>query len=88
MKIHLKYDSDSDETELETQSSTLGDLLAEISKKYPNSRFFHRNRWEVGFEYFVELNGQMHDALPQELGTKLKDGDKVEIYIGNEFLDD
>jgi molybdopterin converting factor small subunit len=88
VKVYYKYNLDGDETELETQSSTLGDLLAELSKKYPNSRFFHRDRWEVGFEYFVELNGQMHDALPRELDTKLKDGDKVEIYQGNEFIDD
>ncbi len=88
MKIHLKYDLDSNETELETQSSTLGDLLFELSKKYPNSRFFNKDRWEVNFEFFVELNGQMHDTLPHELDTKLKDSDKVEIYLGSEFPED
>ena len=88
MKIQLKSSFDSNESELETQSSTLGDLLLELSKKYPNARFYNKERDEVSFEFFVELNGQMHDILPDELDTRLKDGDKVEIYVGSEFPED
>jgi len=36
----------------------------------------------------VELNGQMHDYIPDELDTKLKEGDKVEIYEAGEFPED
>jgi len=88
LKIQLKSSFDSNESELETQSSTLGDLLLELSKKYPNARFYNKERDEVSFEFFVELNGQMHDILPDELDTRLKDGDKVEIYVGSEFPED
>ena len=88
MKIHLTSSFDHNESEMETQSSTLGDLLLELSKKYPNARFYNKERAEVSFEFFVELNGQLHDTLSDELDTKLKDGDKVEIYRGIEFEED
>jgi len=88
VKIHLKSSFDSNESELETQSSTLGDLLLELSKKYPEEQFYNKERGEVSINYFVELNGQMHDTIPDELDTKLKDGDKVEIYLGGEFPED
>ncbi len=86
MKIHLKSSFNSNE--IETESSTLGDLLLELAKKYPEERFYVKDREEVNFEYFVELNGEIHDNLPKELDTKLKDGDKIEIYLGNEYIDD
>jgi len=88
VKIHLKSSFDSNESELQTQSSTLGDLLFELSKKYPNAKFYNRERREVSFDFFVELNGQMHDTLPDELDTRLKDGDKVEIYAAADFPED
>ena len=88
MKIHLKSSFDSNESELETQSSTLGDLLLELSKKCPEEQFYNKERDEVSINYFVELNGQMHDTIPDELDTKLKDGDKVEIYSVGEFPED
>ena len=88
MKIQLISSFNSSESELETQSSTLGGLLLELSKKYPGERFYNKEREEVNFEFFVELNGQLHDTLADELDTKLKDGDKVEIYQGIEYEDD
>jgi len=88
VKIHLKSSFDTNESELQTQSSTLGDLLFELSKKYPNANFYNRERREVCFDFFVELNGQMHDTLPDELDTRLKDGDKVEIYAAADFPED
>ena len=88
MKIQLISSFDSNESELETRSSTLGDLLLELSKKYPRERFYNKEREEVNFEFFVELNGQLHETLANELDTKLKDGDKVEIYRGIEYEDD
>lgn len=88
MKIHLKASFDANKSELETQSSTLGDLLLELSKKYPEEQFYNKERDEVSINYFVELNGQMHDTIPDELDTKLKDGDRVEIYLIGEFPED
>lgn len=88
MKIQLKLGFDHNESELDTQSGTLRDLLLELIKKYPNTRFYNKERDEVNFEFFVELNGQMHDTLPDELDTRLKDGDSVEIYKGIEYEDD
>ena len=88
MKIHLKASFDTNENEMETQSRTLGDLLLELSKKYPKTKFYNRERNEVNFEFFVELNGEQHDTLPDELDTELKDGDKVEIYAGTDFPED
>jgi molybdopterin converting factor small subunit len=88
MKIQLKTSFDSNEGELETQSTTLGELLLELSKKYPQAKFFNKERWEVCFDFFVELNGQMHESLPKELDTRLKDGDAVEIYTGIDYPED
>ncbi len=66
----------------------MGDLLLELSKKYPEEQFYNKERGEVSINYFVELNGQMHDTVPDELDTKLKDGDRVEIYPIGEFPED
>ena len=88
MKVNLMASFDSDTTEVETQSVTLRDLLIELSKKYPNVTFFHKDRDEVHINFFVELNGQMHDYIPDELDTRLKEGDKVEIYEAGEFPED
>ena len=88
MKIHLKASFADGLNELETGSTTLGELLLELTKKYPDARFYNKEREEVIFDHFVELNGEMHDSLPDELDTKLKDGDKVEIYAGIDYPDD
>jgi len=88
VKIHLKASFDKGINDMETGSSTLGELLAELSKKYPDSRFYNRQREEVSFEYFVELNGQIHDALPEELDTSLEEGDTVDIYKGIDYEED
>ncbi len=88
MKIHLKVNFAPDMNEIETESVTLGDLLLELSKKYPDAKFYNRERGEVIFDQFVELNGEMHESLPEELDTRLKDGDSLEIYSGIDYPDD
>ncbi len=88
MKIHLKTGFDTDVSEIETQSRTLKDLLHELSKKYPEEKFYNRDWEDVTINYFVELNGQRYDSLPNELDTKLKEGDEVEIYQAGEFEED
>jgi hypothetical protein len=75
-------------SQIKTESSTPGDLLSELSKKYPDSRFFNRQRREVKFEYFIELNGQMLEQLADEPDTKLRENDIPDIYKGIEYEDD
>jgi molybdopterin converting factor small subunit len=88
VKVHLKTSFDSDKNELETQSRTLKDLLLELSKKYPGEKFYNKDWEDVTINYFVDLNGKRYDDLPNELDTKLKEGDKVEIYRSGEFEED
>lgn len=88
MKIHLKTSFESDESEIETECRTLKDLLYELSKKYPAERFYNKDWEDVTITYTVELNGKIYDSLPNELNTKLQDGDKVEIYQSGEFEED
>jgi len=88
LKIHLKVNFAPDVNEIETESATLGDLLLELSGKYPDAKFYNRERGEVIFDQFVELNGQMHESLPDELDTRLKHGDTLEIYSGIDYPDD
>lgn len=88
MKIRLKTSFEVDESEIETQSHTLKDLLSELSKKYPAERFYNRDWEDVTITYTVELNGKIYDSLPDELDTRLEDGDTVEIYQSGEFEED
>lgn len=88
MKIHLITGFNKETIEYETRSSTLQDLLYELSKKYPEQKFYNNDWEDVTVNYFVELNGKMHDSLPAELKTKLKDGDSVEIYQSGEWEED
>ena len=88
MRIHLRASFDHGENELETESRTLRELLLELSRKYPKVKFYNKERNEVCFNFFVELNGQMYDTLPDELDTELKDGDTVEIYAGADYPED
>lgn len=88
MKIHLKTSFEIDESEIETQARTLKDLLYELSKKYPAERFYNKDWEDVTITYSVELNGKIYDSLPDELDTKLQDGDTVEIYQSGEFEED
>ncbi len=88
MKIRLKTSFEVDESEIETQSHTLKDLLNELSKKYPAERFYNRDWEDVTITYTVELNGKIYDSLPDELDTRLEDGDTVEIYQSGEFEED
>jgi molybdopterin converting factor small subunit len=88
VKIRLKTSFEVDESEIETQSHTLKDLLSELSKKYPAERFYNRDWEDVTITYTVELNGKIYDSLPDELDTRLEDGDTVEIYQSGEFEED
>jgi molybdopterin converting factor small subunit len=88
MKIRIKARFFEDGTELETDGSTLREVLGELSKQYPKERFYNREREEVNFEYFIEVNGKDHESLPGELDAKLKEGDEIEIYTGIDYPDD
>lgn len=88
MKIQLKTSFENGEREIETSSSTLKDLLYELSKQYPAERFYNKDWEDVTITYTVELNGKLYDSLPRELDTKLNDGDVVEIYQSGEFEED
>ena len=88
MKIHLKTSFEDGESEIETQSITLKDLLYELTKKYPAEKFYNKDWEDVTITYSVELNGKLYDTLTNELNTKLKDGDEVEIYQSGEFEED
>ena len=88
MNIRLKTSFENGESDIETGSSTLKDLLYELSKQYPAERFYNKDWEDVTITYTVELNGKLYDSLPRELDTKLNDGDVVEIYQSGEFEED
>ena len=83
MKITAKSSFDLNERDVETQSTTLGALLDELSNNYKLTRaeFFDSEQGELYPDYEVLVNGQPYQALTDGLNTKLKDGDKVEIYL-------
>ena len=80
MKITLKSSFNLNDTELETQSTTLGALLDELQN---NKKFeiFDSERKEVYPDCDVLVNGESYQVLADSLDTKLKDGDKVEIIM-------
>ena len=81
MKITVKFSFNLNQTQLETQSTTLGALLDELSNNYKvkEVEFFDSDRKEVCFDSDVLLNGQSYQVLSDGVDTKLRDGDKVEI---------
>ncbi|MFC2013960.1 MoaD/ThiS family protein [Chloroflexota bacterium] len=81
MKITTKFSFNPREEHLETQSTTLGGLLDELSHKYSvkEVEFFDNDRGEICFDCDVILNGQSFQILPDGLDTKLRDSDRVEI---------
>ena len=83
MKITVKSSFNLNEIDLETQSTTLGALLDELSNNYKlaKAEFFDSERREVYPDCEVLVNGQSFQVLTDGLDTKLKDGDKVEIYL-------
>jgi len=82
MKITLKSTFNLEETELETQSTTLGALLDELSSKYlTKAEFFDNESKEIYPDWELFLNGQPYGSLADGLDTKLKDGDKVDIFV-------
>lgn len=88
MKIRLNANFENGEREIETSSRMLKDLLYELSKQYPAEKFYNKDWEDVTITYTVELNGKRYDSLPNELDTKLNDGDVVEIYQSGEFEED
>lgn len=83
MKVSLKSSFNLNETDLETESATLGALLDELSKnhKLTQIEFFDTENWEVYPDCEVLVNGQSYQVLADGLDTKLKDDDKVEITL-------
>ena len=80
MKISVKSNLNLKETDLETQSTTLGALLEELHNKRKFD-VLDSERREVHSDCDVLLNGQSYQVLPDGLDTKLRDGDKVEITM-------
>jgi molybdopterin converting factor small subunit len=80
MKITVKSIFEPNETELDTQSTTLGAMLDELShnQRMMTEQFFDSELKELYSDCEVMVNGQ---ALTDGLDTKLKDGDRVEIYL-------
>jgi molybdopterin converting factor small subunit len=80
MKITIKSIFDPKETELDTQSATLGALLDELSNNQmaTTAQFYDSKLGEIYSDCQVVVNGQ---SLTDGLNTRLKDGDRVEIYI-------
>ncbi len=71
MKIRLKSNLNLKVNDLDTKSSTLGELVEELSANY-------------GVMYpdcEVLLNGRSYQVLPKGLETRLKDGDEVEVQM-------
>ena len=84
MKITVKSSFNLNETDLETQSTTLGALLDEVQNKNKllmKVEFFDSESEELYPDCEVLVNGQSYQALTDGLDTRLKDGDKVEIYL-------
>ncbi len=73
MKITLKSNLNLKVTDLDTQSTTLAELLDEISESH--------GLIQVYPDCEVLVNGQSYQVLANGLDTKLKDGDEVEIVM-------
>jgi sulfur carrier protein ThiS len=80
MKITLKSIFEPNEIELDTQSTTLGALLDELSHnhKITTAQFFDSELKEIYPDCEVAVNGR---ALTDGIDTELKDGDRIEVYI-------
>lgn len=83
MKIILKSTFTLNEIAIETQSTTLGALLDELSRNNitSNVQFFDATNGEVYPDCDVAVNGQSYRTLASGLDTRLKDGDRVEIVM-------
>ncbi len=83
MRIGVKSNFELNQTDFETQSATLGDLLDELSEKSEplKTEFFDCERREIYPDCEVVVNGQEFGALADGLNTKLEDDDTVEIYL-------
>lgn len=83
MKIIVKSSFNLKETELETQSTSLGALLDELSNHYRLTKFpfFDSKSREVYSYCEVLVNGQSYQVLADGLDTRLEDGNRVEIIM-------
>ncbi len=83
MKIVLKSSFNLNETEFETQSTTLGALLDELqsSNTLMNVEFFDSSLKELYPDCDVLVNGQSYQVLSDGLNTRLNDCDRVEIIM-------
>lgn len=83
MKIAIKSNFGLYKTDFETQSTTLGDLLAELSRDNNplQTHFFDPEKREINPRCILVLNDQKFEVLADGLNTKLKDGDKIEIFL-------
>ena len=82
MKVTVISSFNPNRTEIETQSTTLGSLLDELSKKYKPADvdgFYDTESGEVYPDCDIILNGKSYRTTPDGLDTKLKEGDKLEI---------
>lgn len=81
VKIQVKSGYHLNWVEMETQSTTLTDLLFELSNKMTDIWFYDKEKRQYEPNCDVFLNGQAYTDLADQLNTKLKDGDKVEVYV-------
>ncbi len=81
VRIQVKSGFDPNWVEMETQSTTLTDLLFELSNKLPNVWYFDREQQEFYSNCAVFLNGQAYTDLVDGLNTRLKNNDKVEVCV-------
>ncbi len=83
MKITVKSSCNPYDKEVQIQSTTLGDLFEELSGEYKPAgfEFYDSEHGGVLPDCEVVINGQQYEALVQSLETRVKDGDRIEIYI-------
>ena len=82
MKITVVPSFNPNRTEIETQGTTLGSLLDELSRQYKpadGDDFYDSDTGEVFPDCDVVLNGKSYRVIPDGLNAELKDGDKLEI---------
>lgn len=81
VKIHVQSGFDLNRVEMETQSTTLADLLFELANKSSGGWSFDREQQECYPNCAVFLNRQAYTDLVNGLNTRLKNNDEVEVYI-------
>ncbi|MFC1995279.1 MoaD/ThiS family protein [Chloroflexota bacterium] len=81
MNITVKANFGVTERQLNTQSTTLGQLLDELSTEYGGSTgIADIKSKDVNHYFLVLLNGQTWNVLANGLDTELKEGDTVAVW--------